>query len=483
MNKTYKRDIVHGTLWSLVGQVGYMAIALISNIILARILSPHEFGQVGIVMFFIITGKVITESGLSGALIRKKYTSEADYSTVFIFNLITAAVLVILLISTSGLIADFYKDSALRNIIIVSSIVLIINAFQISHTAKLIHQLKFKKKGIYQFLSILISAIIAIILALNGYGVWSIVTMQILTALFLTILLWTFEDKVSFYGFSKESFKELYKFGVNTTLASVMNSFFDNIYQLILGKYFAISQTGLFYQAKKLQEVPGQIINSVVNGPVFSSLSKIQNDQQFFMQFYKRIATLYTVFIGAICVFIYYYAENLILLLYGKQWIGATFFLKILSMATFFYLQEMINRLIFKIFNRTEKILYLELIKKSIQAITIVVGIYFKDMGWLLYGFLLTSVISYVMNLLLTKRLLNDNSWYELIVVLKIIFISLLTVGIGLKVQVAFHLEGYSSFLLLPLLSLAFIVGVKMFNVSNILNDLKMVRSLMKLEK
>ena len=256
MESLHKKNIVIGTLWTLIGQFGYLSVALISNIILARILSPYEFGQIGIVMFFIIISKVFTESGLSGAIIRKKDASAVDYSTVFIFNLILSLVLVVVLFFAAGPIANFYNDIELKDIIRVSSVVLLIYAFQIIHITKLVEQLEFKKKATYEFIAILTSSITAILLAYQGFGVWAMVIMQILTALILSLLLWLFEERPTVFMFSLSSFKKLYKFGINTTFSLLLNTFFDNIYQLILAKYFAIIQTGLSTKRKKYKKFP-----------------------------------------------------------------------------------------------------------------------------------------------------------------------------------------------------------------------------------
>lgn len=476
MDQSFKRNIVTSLIWSIIGQFGYMVIGLGANIILARLLTPYEFGQVGIVMFFIIIAKVLTESGLSGALIRKKNASEEDFSTVFIFNLAISFILMFLLILSSSLIANFYNDKELKNILIASSSVLLINAFQITQTAKLVKELKYKQKGLYEFFAILIAAIIGVILAFNEYGVWSIVAMQIITAFMLTVFLWIFEGPLKKIEFSNKSFKALYKFGVNTTLASLLNTAFDNIYQLVLGKYFAISQTGLFFQAKKLQEVPVGLIKSTTLGVVFSSLSRLQDDLIQFNLLYKRIVTFFTIAVGLICLLIFYYAENIILLLYGAKWLEASFYMQILILASFFYIQEIFNRVIFKVFDRTEKILYLEIIKKTIQTLSILVGVVLLNIEILLYGFLITSILSYFINFHYSRKVQGDFTWYEIVLVLITIAISIVTVLIGILLKEYLQLEGYYSFWLLPILLFAYFTGIQIFIRNfNLLKDTKML--------
>ena len=284
-----KETIIKGTIWSVTGQMATILISLGTNIWLARLLTPKEFGQVGIIMFFIVFADVLTESGLGGALIRKKNASREDYSTVFVTNLIFSALFYLIIILASGSIASFYNDIIIKDLLIVAGLVLIINAFQLTQNVKLISDMKFKKKSLYRFIAVFISSSIGIYLAINGLGVWSLVLIYLMSAAINTILLWIFEGSFLKFEFFKASFKELYSFGLNTTLASLLNTVFDNIYQLILGKYFSLSQTGYFYQAKRLQSVPSNLVDIISQSVIFSALTKLQDDKQSFGVVYNKI--------------------------------------------------------------------------------------------------------------------------------------------------------------------------------------------------
>jgi teichuronic acid exporter len=474
-NQNLKKNIISGFIWSVVGHGGHIAVNLISNIVLARILSPYEFGQVGIIMFFIMLSMVLTESGLSGALIRKNDVSEDDFSTIFTFNFAVSTALMLLMIIFSEAIADFYDDSGLKPILIAASSILIINSFQIIQKAKLVKNLQFRKKAIYEFLSIMLASVIGITLAILDAGVWSMIVMQIASSIILTSLLWWFEGSVKLFIFNVDSFRGLYKFGMYTTLASLLNTVFENIYQLILGKYFTISQTGLFYQAKKLQEVPVGVIKSTTAGVVFSALSKVQNDPKQFNYLYNRIVTMFTIIVGLICLLIFFYAQNIVTLLYGERWIDAVGYMKILIVGSYFFMQEMFNRVIFKIFDKTEKIFYLEIIKKSIQLLTILIGVFYKDIELLLYGFILTSFVSFIINYYVSRKVQDNFSWYEFVQVFKVALICVIAVGLGSVLEHVLGIGGYYSFMLIPILLLVFIFCVHFFNVSDILADSKLL--------
>lgn len=430
MSDGLSRSMLINTLWSFFGRFGYLAVVLGSNVILVRLLSPKEFGQVGIMMFFIVAATVLVESGLSGALVRKQNVTEIDYSTIFIFNLIVSLILMTILIISSASIAKFYNDPTLKDILIASSFILIFNALKITQNTKLVKNLQFKVKSLYELVSVLVGSLIAIFLAFKGAGVWALVALQLSTSLILSCLLWIFVEPIKLFKFSTNSFKQFYKFGINTTLASLLNTTFDNIYQLILAKYFSISQAGYFYQAKKLQEMPTEVLNSAVQGTVYSALARIQHNPKEFNSLYQQVVRVFTVFTALICILIYCYAKPIIYVLYGDQWITSVFYLQLLAVAAFFYLQEMFNRIIFKIFDETNKLLKLEIFKKIIQIFTIGYGVWTMSVENLLYGFIVISIISFAINYYYARRVQKYFKWADFFIVLKVIVVSIAIVFI-----------------------------------------------------
>lgn len=475
-----KRGIIKGTIWTVIGQIVTLLIVLATNVWLARLLSPKEFGQVGVIMFFVALANVLTESGLEGALVRKTNANNADYSTVFVSNLVFSLICYIILALSSNLIASFYNDKLIKDLLLVSGLILFINAFQITQNAKLTSDMKFKEKSIYRFIAVLISSSTGIFLAYHGLGVWALVLIQLMTASIYTILLWVFEGFFMKLYFSKSSFKELFSFGMNTTLASLLNSGFDNIYQLILGKYFSMAQTGYFYQAKKLQDVPGGVINMVSQTVIFSSLAKLQDDKLSFTKAYNKITLYYLILLGFISSFIYIYAEQIILLLYGKEWMGAVFYMQLLTIASFFYIQENINRVIFKVFNQTRKILHLEFVKKAIQMISIIIGVIYLDLQVLIIGFVITNIVGYLINFYYSRIIIGANNYYELKTLLKVVLTSVLSVLIVMTIIIIFKLKSYLVFLSIPVLLLLYLVSLSLFKVVSLKSELLSIFNLFK---
>ncbi|MBI9059643.1 MAG: lipopolysaccharide biosynthesis protein [Labilibaculum sp.] len=474
MSNSLNKELIKGSLWSAGGQFGSLVVVLITNIWLTRLLSPQEFGQIGIIMFFVVLSNVFTEGGLAGALVRKTIVTDEDYSTVFIFNLFVSLCCYLLLIFSSDSIASYYNDDAIKNPLIVSGLVLVINAFQIVQNVRLIRQLKFKQISVYRLIAVIIASVCGVFSAYNGAGIWSLVIVQICTSVLMTFFLWVFERHFLRMKFSVESFKSLYAFGVNTTLASLLNTAFDNIYQLVLGRYFSISQVGFFYQAKKLQDVPGGIINTVNQGVVFSALSKLQEDIRQFVDLYIRIGVLLTVVLGSISTVVFLFADSIIDIIYGEKWIEAAFYMKLLSVASFFYFHELFFRVVFKVFNKTRKILAMELIKKGVQILTIVVGVYFLDLNILLYGFIFTSILGCFMYYFASLNLIKEIGYRYLKIILKVCLIVCIIVFVTNRVIVFFSIKAVYDLCLAPFTFAIYIIILHGFGIINIKSILKL---------
>lgn len=469
-----------GLFWSVIGQFGYLFVTFLTNILLARLLSPKEFGIIAIAMFFIALSKVLTESGLSGALVRKKYASEIDNSTIFIFNLAVSIVLYCALFIVSPQIENFYGIENLATYLRVLGVVLLINSFQIIQNVRLVKKMEFKKISTCSLVSVILSSLIAIIIALLGYGIWALILLQVFNALFLTILYWINERGLKRFIFSRTSFKELYGFGMYTTLSSLLDTGFDNIYQLILGKYFSLGQTGFYYQAKKFTEIPVGVIKSATLGVVFSTLSNIQDDKDKFDNMYSNIIRIFTVIVGGICLGMFLFSREIIYLFYGNKWLEADFYMKILALCSFFYMQEMFSRILFKVFDQTHKIFILELIKKAINLIFLILGIYYKSLETLLYGYFITCILSYFINYYISRTVYRSSAVLkEMGYTLKVIF-TLTAVSAGYySVQGLVEQDHFMyNLIFVPVIVVLYLFVLHLLDVVNLKKDFNLLKSL-----
>lgn len=470
-----KKTIIYGTFWSIIGQFGYISITLITNVILARVLSPYIFGQIGIVMFFIILSNVLVEGGMGGALIRKIEVKNIDYSTVFIFNLLVSVILFLGITLASGYIAENYRDPSLKKILIVSAFILIINAFQLVHNIKLIRELKFKKKAIYNLCAIFSASLIGIWLAFNGFGVWSVVFIQLLNSIFTSILYWVFEGTFGKIIFSKPIFVELYKFGANTTISQLINSAFDNIYSLVLGRFFSINQVGMFYQSKRLQDVPSALVSVTASGIVYSSISKIQNDKEKFINVFNKIFIIYTIIIGFITIISFFYSSNFILILYGDKWVEAVYYMKLLSVVTFFYSLSIVNELLFKVYDVTKKILHIMFVRNIIQISTIILGVYYHNLNALIYGFIFSTFISFVLYYYYSRKTIHFFDKKEFLKLINVIVISIAILVFFSYLQIWLKLSGNITFVFAPFILFIYLFSIEKLQVFNIADEIKLI--------
>ncbi|MBT8394397.1 MAG: lipopolysaccharide biosynthesis protein [Bacteroidia bacterium] len=480
MSESHKKQLVSGIFWFLTGQIGYLGVGLVANILLARLLTVYEFGQMGIVLFFILVASALTEAGLGGALVRNINTAKKDYSTIFLFNLAVSLLLMFIIIISAKHIAIYYDDLRLKNILIACSFVIVLNAFQFVQSAKLVKNMQFRQKATYDFIAIFIASVSAIILANKGMGVWALVIMHLLLSGLRSAMYWIFEGGIGQLVFDRASFKYHYKFGVNTTLASILNRIFDNVYQLILGKYFTINQTGLFYQAKNLQAAPIGAIEKVIQSVVFSSLSKLQENEEEFTKYYKKIVSIFTVVSGLICLLIFLYAENLLSFFYGEKWVEATFFMKVLILSSFFYLQENFNRVVFKVYNRTDVVLKLEIVKKCIQSLSILAGLWYLSLEVLIYGILATSIISYYINFAKSRKIFKSLGWYEIKVLCTVIILAILLGGITLFVSSNYGTLKTIPFYYVPVIIILFFLSVWAVGIFNPMENIRKLKKLIK---
>lgn len=470
-----KQNLVFNTLWSISGIVGNGLIQLIANIFFARYLTPSEFGQIGIVMFFVLLSNVMVEGGLGGALVRKIDATDKDFSTVFIFNFIVSLFLYLLLILNADFIANFYHDIQLKNILIVTGSITVINSFSFIQNNRLIKNLQFKKIARYRLTSVILANCIGLTLLFFNFGIWALITSLILTPLFQTIILWSQEGAIGKLTFSKTSFKSLYAFGVNTSLATIIDTVFNNIYQLILGKYFSIAEVGFFYQAKKLQDVPNSVISGTTNSVIFSTLAKLQNEPAKFHQAYTKVVSYFSILIGIITLTIMTFSKEIVIILFGAKWESSGFFLFILTIASFFYVHEMFNRVIFKTFDRTEIILRLELVKKTILSISIVIGVIFLSLKLLLFGFVFVSIISYFINSYVSNRITKMGGLEELKTLFKVILAISLSYGIVLFIKLNLELSLIFSLTLFPLIIFFYFVFLRLQGIIINLKEIKQI--------
>ena len=380
-----RKKTLHGAGWSFIDNIANYGVSFIVGLILARMLTPQEYGLIGIILIFIALFNTIVDSGFSNALIRNKDAKEIDYNTVFFVNLAVSLLLFVICYFSAPVIATFFNEPQLTPLTRVMGIVVVINAFAIIQRTILIKKINFKIQTKVSLVASVGSGIIGIVMAVLGMGVWSLVAQQISRQLLNTIFLWLWNSWRPRMQFSYASFKEHFGFGWKLLTSSVIDTVWREIYQVVIGKYYAAAALGEYTRAKQFGDIFSSNMTSVVQRVTYPVLSSIQDDKDKLKYGYRRIIKT-TMFIAFVCMLMLAAVSRpMIEVLIGNQWGEAAKMLPILCFNMMLYPLHAINLNMLQVQGRSDLFLRLEIIKKCIAVIPLCLGI-FVGIYWMLWG-------------------------------------------------------------------------------------------------
>jgi O-antigen/teichoic acid export membrane protein len=370
----FKNKSVFDLFWSFSDNMIQQIINFVVGIVLARILTPAEFGLIGIITVFIFISNVFVDAGFSLALINKSSPSEKDYNTVFYFNLLISITIYIGLFFSADFIADFFSNQEISRLLKVTGLNLILIAFSVIHRTILVKKMNFKLITIISFISAIISSIISILMAYNDYGVYSLVYRVLIGQLLTTVLFFVFAKWFPKMLFSYTSFKELFKYGFNLFLSNLLNTIQSNIYFVVIGKYFSPSLLGFYTRANMFKDLGSTNISSTIIRVSFSDLSKI-NDRDIREEkllFYEKINhTVVLIFMLAL----YLFADVIVLNVLGEKWAASIDILKSLSVSGVFISLYNFNINYLAVIKKTKSYLFVEILAKFLTIPVAIAGI------------------------------------------------------------------------------------------------------------
>ncbi len=443
MGENLKEKTVFGMMWSAVGKVGTLAINFLSNLVLARILMPEDFGAIAMLAIFLAVSSIFIQGGLGTALIQKKNPDRLDYSTVFYWNLAFSLLFYLILYVAAPFIADFYELPLVKPLLRVQSLVLIIQSFSIVQVTQLMKQMNFKALAIRNMASAFAGTLIAIPMALRGFGAWSLVASAITAAIVNVLLLWKMSSWRPTWEFSLESLKNLFSFGGLMLLSSLVETLYTNLQGLIIGKRFSANDLGYFSQAKKLEEVPVTGLASIVNDVTFPAFSTLQDDRTRLLEGMRKSTKALTFLNFPMMILLIIIAQPLITLLYGSKWETATPYFQILCVSGLIYAVNALNTNVIKSLGKGKIYFVIQIIKRSIGIAMIFIGIRFGLYG-LLWAVASVSYINFLISALVNNKLINygffkqigDFGGYFLLAV----FVGAITYGLGLVLHCHIYL-------------------------------------------
>lgn len=429
MSDSLKNKTLKGVRWSFIDNIAGSGITFFVGLVLARLLSPAEFGIIGMITIFIAISNSIIDSGFSNALIRKLDATNKDYNTVFIFNLGVSLFLYLLLYVSAPAISRFYNEAQLILVTRGIGLVLICNALGVIQRTLLIKAVNFKTQAKISLIASSGSGIIGIGMAFYGFGVWSLVVQQVSRQFFNSLFLWVFNKWRPAVEFSMKSFKELFGFGSKLMISGIINTVYQNIYYLIIGKFYTSAQLGQYTRAEQFKNIFSENLTSVVQRVSYPVLSSIQNEEERLLAAYRKIikTTMMVAFgcmLGMAAI-----ARPIILILIGEKWFQAVTYLQIMCFAAMLYPLHAINLNILQVKGRSDLFLKLEIYKKILAVIPVSLGIFF-GIEYLLLGSVFNSFIAFFLNSFYSATLINYSSLQQVKDILPTFLISIITAGI-----------------------------------------------------
>lgn len=405
-NKSLKYKVLYGLFWRFMERSGTQGIQFVVSIILARLLLPKDFGIIGLITIYIQVANVFIQSGFGTALIQKKEVDDEEYSSVFYLSLIISVVLYLLLFFTAPLIARFYSEPMLVPILRILSFTLILGVVNSIQYAVISREMKFKKSFIVSLGGVFVSALVGIIMAYEGYGIWSLVFSQISGQVTSTIILWFTVRWRPKLLFSLKKIKHLFKFGSNLLISGLLDSVFNNLLPLIIGKLFGSTMLGYYNRGQSFPSLMVNNIDGTIVGVMFPALASFQNDRVKVKKLVRRMLVTSSFFVIPVMGGLAVVARPLVLLLLTDKWLPCVPFLQFSCVTYALWPMFTANLQAINAVGRSDIFLKLEIIKKVLLLVVISISAHYGIYAMLI-GSVILSFVSAVINAWPNKKLLN----------------------------------------------------------------------------
>ena len=406
---TIKNKLISGSLWNSLEVYGGHFVQLIITIVLARILTPDDFGVIGLLIIFIELSKVILDSGISKTLIRQKNLNNLDYSSVFYFNIILGLILYSVLFFLSPYISEFYQVSDLTNYSRYLFIIILINSFSIVPEANIIKKINFKVLAKRTIIANTIAGLTAIYLAYNGYGVWALIYQVLIAATIRTILVLKFSDWYPSFEFSMSSVRSIFEFSKNILFARIFDSIVSNLQGLLIGKYYTTTQLGYYSQADRISRISYESLTRVVSNVSYPSLSLMQDDNDKLKKSYKKIIRIAVLIVFPLMLGLLSISNNLIPFILGEKWIPSINYFMLLCIFGAIFPLYSINQNIFLIKGNSKLYFRISNIKSLITLFMTVFAVQYSVLA-----IVVARIVSIIINTFITMLYSGREIQYSL---------------------------------------------------------------------
>ena len=453
--QSLKDKTVKGTFWSAADSFLGHGVTFIVGIVLARLLSPEEYGLIAIVTIFTNILLGVVDSGFSNSLIRKLKVSDDDYNTLFFFNLAVSLAFYSMLFVGAPLIAKFFERPQLVGLVRVMGVMLVVHALTIVQSTILTRKIDFKTKTKASVIAAITSGVIGIGMAYFGFGVWSLVGQQLARQAVYSGCLWFYNRWWPKLRFSFYSLRYMWGFGWKLLLSGMLNHIWAELKKVIVSKFYSPAILGQYSKAGEFSRVFSSNFTSIIERVTYPVLAQVQDDKTRMVSAYRRVIKT-TMFVTVICMFsLGAVSEPLIYCLIGPKWHIAATYLPFICVYRSIYPLQSINLNMLKVQGRTDIFLYVEIAKKTILLGPLFIGA-FVGIYWMLVASIFTSVISFFLNSFYTGKSLGYTYWMQLKDVAP-------SYGIGLAVAVPVYFLKYLPITYWVVLPMQILVGAGIF--------------------
>lgn len=393
MPDNLKQKTIKGVSWSLVDNVANQGVTFVVGLVLARLITPEEYGLIGIIMIFIALFNCIVDSGFSNSLIRENSATSLDYNTIFIVNMATSIVLYFVLFECSPLIGTFFHHPELDILLKVTGIIVIVNATTIIQRTILVKAIDFKTQSIASLISSLLSGAAGIVAAFYGLGVWSLVLQQVARQLLYSIVLWMKGRWLPKIEFSLTRLRDHLGFSWKLLVSGIIDTIWKEIYQVVIGKYYSIYTLGQYTRSKQFSDGVTYGLLTVIQRVSFPSLSFVQNDDERFKGVLRKIIKMTMLILSPCIIGLAVSSDALIDVLVGNQWSDASRYLKIICFGILFSPVNILDQNVLQVKKDSRRVLQLNVMGKLFAALSVIVGIIFCVEAMLIMTALINTLI------------------------------------------------------------------------------------------
>lgn len=425
MEENIKKKTKIGMVWNTLERFSVQIVSFVIGIILARLLSPEDYGTVGLLTVFLTISNVFIDSGFSKGLVQKIDRTEEDFSTTLIFNFIVSVILYIILFFAAPFIAKFYKKPELISLARVLFIVIILNSLSVVQNAILQIKVDFKKIAMINFIATFISGILGVVAAYIGFGVWALIIQNVSKTLITFVMFWLIGHWIPKTGFYFSSFKKLFSYGSKLLLTGLISTLITNIQNLIIGKIYKPESLGYYTRAMNFPQVISGTATSVLQTTTFPILSRYQNNNTELLNIFKRIVHLTCLFVFPAMVGLAMISKTLILVLLTEKWVIASEYLFWLSLAFIFSPLEILNLNLLNAIGRSDLNLKIDLIKLPLIVICMVITLPIGIKA-VVIGSVISCFIYYIIDGFLIEKMFNYGALKQLFSSWKVILATII---------------------------------------------------------